>query len=409
MRCFSLVLPLLLLLGSAGAQAWSNHALATGLVFQPTLGKAPPVTVEPLEDFLAAETDGLVQRLAQQDAFARSAFAHYPALDARLHFTGEDAAVPALLGALRLNPATRLDYFVQAVPGTDDWQQLPALTPSAVLVYQDLDAWRDWRYYRLTPGQRVSPLAVLASASDEPDYGMDINLFVDGDSEHGRVYGFGRQPFGADGYEHSSQAPFHMTFYDLPWIVQRLAPELSRTYPLLRAYQFFDLARFAFDTGHPYWGYRFAGWGLHYVQDLTQPYHSALMPGFNTAELLWLYARSALGWPAPLNAAIGRVAHRHTLLEDRQLAGLRQQLAEPDHQSLEQALLDARANAGYPAFDAHYPYRVIAAQSHASAGLVDAQTGERAQITGLMVELTRQFGAHSRQAIATVLTPANGD
>lgn len=406
MRRFSLVLPLLLLLGSAGAQAWSNHALASGVVFQPLLAGAPPVAVESLEQFVVAEAEGLAQRLAQQDAFAQASFAHYPALDARLRFTGERADVPALLRALRLNPATRLGYFVQAVPGTEDWQQLPVLAQSAVLIYRDLDSWRPWRFYGLTPGQRVSPLAVLASASDEPDYGMDINLFVDGGSEQGALYGFGRQPFGADGYEHSSQAPFHMTFYDLPWIVRTLAPELSRTYPSLRAYQFFDLARFAFDTGHPYWGYRFAGWGLHYVQDLTQPYHSALMPGFNTAALLWLYTQSALGQPAALNDAIGRVAHRHTLLEDRQMASLAQQLAEPGLQSLELALTDDRQDADYPAFDAGYLYRVIAAQSHASAGPVDAQTGQAAQdnpVSPLLVELSRHFGQHSRQALAPLL------
>lgn len=409
MRCYQLVLPLLMLLGSTGAQAWSNHALATGVVFQQVLGGAPAVTVESLEDFLAAESADLANRLAQQDAFAQRTFSHYPALAEPLRFTGERTDVTAFLRALRLNPATRLGYFVQAVPGTDDWQPLPDLSQSDVLVYQNLEGWQGWHFYRLSPGQHVSPLAVLASASDEPDYGMDINLFVDGDSEHGHLYGFGRQPFGADGYEHSSQAPFHMTFYELPWIVRTLAPELSRTYPLLRAYQFFDLARFAFDTGHPYWGYRFAGWGLHYVQDLTQPYHSALMPGFNTAELLWMYTQSALGWQASINAAIGRVAHRHTLLEDRQLASLRQQLNEPGQQSLELALSDAQANAGYPVFDAHYPYRVIAAQSHANAGQVDAQTGESEVITALVVDLTRQFGAHSRQALASVRLPASGE
>lgn len=37
-------------------------------------------------------------------------------------------------------------------------------------------------FVRLLPGESVAPLAVLASASDEPDYGMDLNLWEDNPS-----------------------------------------------------------------------------------------------------------------------------------------------------------------------------------------------------------------------------------
>jgi asparagine synthase (glutamine-hydrolysing) len=53
---------------------------------------------------------------------------------------------------------------------------------------------------------------------------------------------------------------------------------------------------FAFKTGHPYWGYRFLGWGLHYVGDLSQPFHSRVLPNYSTLGMLWIYFKSILGF-----------------------------------------------------------------------------------------------------------------
>ena len=94
--------------------------------------------------------------------------------------------------------------------------------------------------------------------------------------------GFGIQPFGNPNLEYSSQAPFHMGFYHLDWLTRTAQPSLLRTYPLWRIALFGELAELAFSTGHDYWGWRFLGWGLHYVGDLTQPYHAIPLPGVGT-------------------------------------------------------------------------------------------------------------------------------
>ena len=94
----------------------------------------------------------------------------------------------------------------------------------------------------------------------------------------GARYGFGTQPFGDARFEYSSQAPFHIGYYHESALIYRAAPFLARTYPEMRVQQYLGLARFAFESGHDYWGYRFLGWALHYVQDLTQPYHSKALP-----------------------------------------------------------------------------------------------------------------------------------
>jgi hypothetical protein len=46
-----------------------------------------------------------------------------------------------------------------------------------------------------------------------------------------------------------------------------------------RAALYAKLSEGAFDTGHPYWGYRFLAWAIHYTQDVTQPWHTIFLPG----------------------------------------------------------------------------------------------------------------------------------
>lgn len=48
-----------------------------------------------------------------------------------------------------------------------------------------------------------------------------------------------------------------------------------------RAALYAKLAEGAFMTGHPYWGYRFLAWAIHYAQDVTQPWHTVYLPGFS--------------------------------------------------------------------------------------------------------------------------------
>jgi hypothetical protein len=46
-----------------------------------------------------------------------------------------------------------------------------------------------------------------------------------------------------------------------------------------RAGLYAQLAAGALRTGHPYWGYRFLAWSIHYIQDVTQPWHTIFLPG----------------------------------------------------------------------------------------------------------------------------------
>ncbi|UXY54384.1 phospholipase [Pseudomonas tohonis] len=429
MKRLLLVLSCLIACAPATLLAWSNHSLGTWLALADLeeLRQAEPVQVESLEAFLAAEGVALEQLLDEQEAFAREHFPGYPARPDDLRWlpgsTGDRRR--AFLMALRVNPEIRLASFVQALPGL----QLPDhrfLGAEQVLVFRKLNLWNEWRFIAVEPGERLNPLAVLASAADEPDYGHDINLFSDNPGEVGGRYGFGTQPFGDARFEYSSQAPFHIGYYHESALIYRAAPFLARTYPEMRVQQYLGLARFAFESGHDYWGYRFLGWALHYVQDLTQPYHSKALPGENTATLMWTAIKAALGHTADKEAAIERVATRHTEVEKYQADWLRRLLREGSNDSpLLAAYRDRSVDGDYPPFDLGYLRDVVSLEAYDAADGFDERIGawlakgqpgadftqgnqlkppaSDPQLDAVLVQLIRHFSGHSRNLVRTTL------
>ncbi|MCO6055719.1 phospholipase [Pseudomonas sp. MOB-449] len=411
------------------ALAWSNHALGTALALAglPQIKDASPVEVESLEFFLEEEGVALEQFLDEQEEFFRENLPNYPERpdDLRWIPTHGGDHRKAFLMALRVNPEIKLAYFVQGLPGMD-WSGRTPLDAADVLVFRKLSLWREWRFYQVQPGDKLPALAVVASAADEPDYGHDINLFSDNPGEVGARYNFGKQPFGDARFEYSSQAPFHIGYYHEDEIIYRAAPYLARTYPEVRVYQYLGLARFAFESGHPYWGYRFLGWGLHYIQDLTQPYHAKALPGHGTPRLIWIALKAAVGLDSDKLAAIEQVANRHTEVEQYQADWLRKLLREGRNDSpLLRAYADARSDDVYPLFDGESLRLVVSQESYDAADDFDARIGqwlaggqaqagfsqgnqlaplpEDVQLNQALVRLIRHFGAHSRNATRATL------
>jgi hypothetical protein len=431
------VKPLFLLLSACclacqplSALAWSNHSLGSQLALQALPELQLTLSYEPLEAFLEAQAPAIEQLLDQQEAFARAHFADYPARPDALRFSAATTTAAdrrsAFLQALRVNPQIRLAGFVQQLPGQAD-DGRPRLAAEQVLVFRKIGPWSHWRYLALQPGEAVSAVQVLSSAADEPDYGHDINLFSDNPGDVGGQYNFGVQPFGDARFEYSSQAPFHIGYYHEPELVLQAAPYLRRTLPHWRIYQYTGLARLALESGHDYWGYRFLGWALHYMQDLTQPYHAKTVPGFATAELMLIALKGAAGYPEDRLAAIARVADRHTAIEEYQLERMQQLMDEQTPSPLLQAYTQ-NPQGSYPAYSVDYAQQVVAAESYASADALDELIGQwlarkpsaapgfsggnqLAQVQAdplleqLLVELFKRFGAHSRNLVQTTLAP----
>ena len=269
-------------------------------------------------------------------------------------------------------------------------------------------------------------------------YGMDIGLWEDNGTEYGKVYGFGKQPFGNPALEFASQAPFHMGFFHEASIVYKAAGFLRRTYPEYRIHLWQSLARYALRTGHDYWGWRFAGWALHYVEDLTQPYHATVLPGVSVYRLLWINTLDLLGMHRPKKDAITLVSNRHLALENYQYRRVRSAFSRHDADDvLMRALADLSTDAGRSAYADDSPRAMISAQSHALAAsteavlekslprkyvsdpayvlgetesgldlyalLAGAQPSARDAMTGMVAGLLRNFGVYTRAFVRSLL------
>ena len=354
-----LKLLLMLLCGIApAAWGWSNHTVGSYLALQdlPALREAPEVEVEPLEQFLTQQYDAIAALLDEQERFARQHVAQYPPRpdSLKLPAVPGDNLRHAFLTALRINPQIHLAMVIQPLPGQDAPQR-EHLKAEQVMVEQTLSPWNQQRFIHLANGEKVTSLAVLASAADEPDYGHDINLFSDNPGEVAALYGFGPQPFGDERFQYSSQAPFHMGFFHENPVVYAAAGFLQRSWPHWRAYQYLGLARLAFATGHRYWGYRFLGWGMHHVQDLTQPYHAKPLPGVGLLSMLLMEGKALAGYDSDKHAAIERVATRHMEVEKYHAAWLSRLLrnGERVHPML-QAYADTAQDASHPPYSADW-------------------------------------------------------
>jgi hypothetical protein len=362
---------------STSACAWSNHALCTwpALSVLPEVTQAAPVKVESLESFLAAETRPLAALLAREEAWARAHVTAYPPRPDALAFTPEPAAPAELrrrfLAALRINPDSRLTLYAQVFPGrTLDGHA--AMPEAEVTTLRRNSTTQSITFARLREGEAVPVLDVVATASDEPDHGLDVGLWDDSGTAAGKRYGFGRQPFGFNPkIEFASQGPFHVGFFHESPIVYKAAPFLLKTFPEYRIHLWQALAVHAMRSGHPYWAWRFTGWALHYIQDLTQPYHASVLPGVGVPTMLWINTLDLVGLHGAKNRAVSLVTNRHLAIENFQLHRVRNAWNVPDRTDTAwRALVDV-AHDGATVYDDAAPRARITVEARAMADAVD--------------------------------------
>jgi len=427
---------------SLPALAWSDHSLVTYRAFEamPEVAQAAPVAPEPLEVFLKAQEAPIADLLARQEQWARTHMPQYAPRPDALVFKADPSRSDAerrkaFLQGLRVSPLSRFALYVQT-----DLRTTP--NPAKLLAHDAVNFLPEQtddtrRFVAIAPQQRVAPLAVLASASDEPDYGLDINLWQDSPSDWGKAYGFGTLPFGNPALYYATQAPFHMGFYHQDWLIYKAAPFTQRTYPLMRIQQYTSLAALAFRNGHPYWGWRFSGLALHYIQDLTQPYHSDLAPGDSTLRLISANVMAMAGFPRRRDDLIVLLSNRHLVLEKFQNESMVESAKAGKDTSLETALRRLELDKAYPAWSELYARDTVAREAHATSkrtvdtllntvpaklvsdpkfdfGVKEADIkllteiesagpGKRAELEKLVAELLSRLGAHSRNTVRGVL------
>ncbi|MGB6606731.1 MAG: hypothetical protein WBF28_02850, partial [Atribacterota bacterium] len=99
-------------------------------------------------------------------------------------------------------------------------------------------------------GEKTKASDILINYSDEPDWDLDTNLEL---NKLQALTG------GSQGYRHM----YFSVFAGL--LKAGDAPK--------RANHFFEMSKIAFGKGDNYWGFRFAARAIHYLEDVSQPYH----------------------------------------------------------------------------------------------------------------------------------------
>ncbi len=232
--------------------SWNSHALITAAAMEPMtrLNFKEEAAVRPAEE--AAEA---ILETAERDQDFRTT--------CKLRDEDIRPARSDLRVILRLNHAIPFPYCRTALEKKVD-EEIPHSFKR--------NAPPEGHSYTCVPMcESLSARDLLATYADEPDWGMDRDLF--GRDE----YGYGHAPFGADNGP-SSQGPFHMLFLKPPFLLRRIFPGLTQSFLPQRFATFYECAVKLLHSGHEYWGLRFAAWACHYVQDAAQPYHATPFP-----------------------------------------------------------------------------------------------------------------------------------
>jgi hypothetical protein len=158
-----------------------------------------------------------------------------------------------------------------------------------------------------------------------------------------------------------------MGFFHEDRVIYLAAPFVKKTFPMMRVNQYTSLAALAFKTGHPYWGWRFTGLALHYLQDLTQPYHASLSPGNASLKLIGINVLAMAGFPRLKDEMIVLLSNRHLALEKYQNQLIYSAALAKQDGAFEQALRNTAKDGSYPAWSDVYARDVVSLQAHALA------------------------------------------
>ncbi|MBN1544539.1 hypothetical protein JW898_03700 [Candidatus Woesearchaeota archaeon] len=149
--------------------------------------------------------------------------------------------------------------------------------------------------------EKTDARQILTDFSDEPDWEMDQNLDLSW------MQGFSGE---SQGYRHMYYPTwsFHVP---MGFIAQGQTPD--------RADHFYSMAKMAFGRGDTYWGFRYLARTLHYIQDMSQPYH--------TRQLYWRF----ISLKDPYYGTVQTIKNYHFAYESYQanLFRLEQQGAMP--------------------------------------------------------------------------------
>jgi hypothetical protein len=332
----SIFLFLLTLVFPARLDGWSEHPL----LVRPALkdlqvwNKMDPVKAVSLHTFLVETEKELAVFLAGQEAWSETNLPDYAPCPEGLAFkaTGNpDDILLRFYKAIRINPNVKIPLYLHLLPN-DSKEGRPVASPSDITSLEDVSSFLRTTYVWIKEGELLFSSMSSALPAMNRIMVSDLGLFEDNNTDYGKQYGFGAQPFGNPNLNTAVRLHSIWAFImKLPLFTSSI---VSETYYLdYRIFLFKALSEFAFRHQQPYWGWRFMGWGMHYMGDVSMPYHMKPLPGVSTTRLMWISVKSMIGAPKAQENATQLVSNRHTVLEEFQLQVLRKALIDnnPSH------------------------------------------------------------------------------
>lgn len=157
-----------------------------------------------------------------------------------------------------------------------------------------------------TERPKLTPFEILSFYAPRADDRRDVGLHYDPQEQF--WFGSGTKT-GSQAFRHMEKPSFDL-----------LHPLNTFGFPLgcigqatERAQIYFDLALRAYQLGESYWAWNFLGVGLHYIEDLGQPYHTAqLLPPFaiqGTQAYFEWGRKENLGWISTVTRVVSNAHH----------------------------------------------------------------------------------------------------
>lgn len=176
-------------------------------------------------------------------------------------------------------------FYTELAVKNNDWiNNFPEIEVTPY-TYEDIDQDEYnpefvMKYIEGEIGGKTKASDILINYSDEPDWDLDTNLNLD---KMQALTG------GSQGYR-------HMYFSVFAGLLK--AGEAPK-----RTNHFFEMSKIAFGKGDNYWGFRFAARAIHYLEDISQPYHTYPAPldvlfkkFFNVKKLTVLVTNAHYGY-----------------------------------------------------------------------------------------------------------------
>jgi hypothetical protein len=158
----------------------------------------------------------------------------------------------------------------------------------------------------------TTPRALLRLSADDPDHGMDRELPDSADPNDDRKFMGGTIGTPSAGFRHMYWPGWNwrkpLATFQIPTRALGQAPD--------RADLIANEARDHFRKGDSAWGFRLLGWAIHYLQDLTQPFHAVQLPSPRMVPWSALFAwPPSAGWEALVREATRTITNYHWAYE----------------------------------------------------------------------------------------------